>query len=96
MSKVDITISKKEILEYEKLKLISELTLINEKTKYFEKKYSCSFNEFENKFSGDQKEKFEEWDDYIEWKAYFKKQEELEQKREQFKNVQDIRITEDS
>lgn len=35
----------------------------------FERKYNMSLNEFEKHFETAEKEVFEEWDDYIEWKA---------------------------
>ena len=46
-------------------------TLTKEKLELFEKKYKCTFKEFEKKVkSGEGQENFEKWDDYIEWKAY--------------------------
>jgi len=42
--------------------------IINE----FEKKYSLAFEDFEKQIKSAIKEDFEKWDDYIEWKAYFK------------------------
>ena len=35
----------------------------------FERKYNMSFNAFEQHVETAEKEVFEEWDDYIEWKA---------------------------
>ncbi|AIY89242.1 hypothetical protein [Geoglobus acetivorans] len=64
-----LTVSSDEIKEYERLKIISPLTPIKEKIKFFEKKYGCTFEEFERKLR-EKEENFEEWDDYIEWKAY--------------------------
>lgn len=46
---MDIVVSKDEIKEYEKLKVISETTLTKEKLKSFEKKYGCTFKQFERK-----------------------------------------------
>ena len=43
---MDIIISKEEIKEYEKLKVISQLTLVKEKIKLFESKYGCSLDRF--------------------------------------------------
>lgn len=40
--------------------------------KGFEKKYGVLFEDFENQIKTAVKEDFEKWDDYIEWKAYYK------------------------
>ena len=67
---MDIVVSKDEIKEYEKLKVIAETTLTKEKLKLFENKYQSTFKKFEKKVKGGEgQENFEEWDDYIEWKA---------------------------
>lgn len=39
--------------------------------KEFEKKYSQTFEDYEQTLKAAEKEDFEKWDDYIEWKAYF-------------------------
>ncbi|MFQ6056657.1 MAG: hypothetical protein ACE5J3_11825 [Methanosarcinales archaeon] len=38
--------------------------------KKFSDKYNTTFKEFEKKIENSIEENFEEWDDYIEWKAY--------------------------
>ena len=38
----------------------------------FEKKYGMLFEDFDKQIKSGVKEDFEKWDDYIEWKAYFK------------------------
>jgi hypothetical protein len=38
----------------------------------FEKKYGITFEDFEKQIESSDKEEFEKWDDYIEWKAYYK------------------------
>ena len=43
---MDIIISKEEIKEYEKLKVILQLTLVKERIKLFESKYGCSLDIF--------------------------------------------------
>lgn len=68
-SDLGITVSGEEIKEYEKLKIISQLTPIKEKIRFFENKYGCSLEDFERSLK-EKEESFEEWDDYIEWKAY--------------------------
>ena len=53
-----------------------ELHIVKEKIALFEKKYGKSFKEFEREVF--EKENFEKWDDYLEWKAYVKTLEDLE------------------
>ncbi len=89
---MELLISKEDLIEYEKLKIISKIAPIKEKIKFFEKKYKCSFEEFEKKISEKNKEKFEEWDDYIEWKAYVESLKDLEGKLKEVENVGNIRI----
>jgi len=88
---MDIIISKDEIIEYEKLKVISEITLTKEKMTLFEKKYGCSIDEFRKKME-DSDESFEEWDDYIEWKANFELLKDLENKLIELDNAKNIKI----
>ena len=38
----------------------------------FETKYDITFENFEQQLNSAEKEDFTKWDDYIEWKAYFK------------------------
>jgi len=88
---MSIVVSSDEIKEYEELKIISQLTPIREKIKFFEKKYDCSFDEFERKLK-EKEEKFEEWDDYIEWKAYIESLRDLERKLKEIRDAKDIRV----
>ncbi len=88
---MEITVSSDEIKEYEKLKIISQLTPVKEKIRYFEKKYGCSFEEFEKRLK-ERDENFEEWDDYIEWKAYVKSLKNLEQRLREINDAKDLRI----
>ena len=87
-----IEISRKEIKEYEKLKIISELTMIREKNRLFEKMYECSLDEFKQRFAN-KDENFDEWDDFIEWTAYKESERNLIEKLEEIENAQDINIT---
>jgi hypothetical protein len=88
---MDIVISKDEIIEYKKLTVISEITLTKEKTTLFEKKYGCSIDEFRKRME-ESNEKFEEWDDYIEWKANVELLKDLENKLIELDNAKNIRI----
>ena len=86
-----IEISKKEIKEYEKLKIISELSMIREKNKLFKRKYECSLDDFKQKIAG-WDENFKEWDDFIEWTAYNESEKNLIEKLDEIENVRDINI----
>ncbi len=65
------------INQIKKIIRLYELHIIKEKLSLFEKKYGKSFKEFEKEVK--EKEDFEKWDDYLEWKAYFKAYEDLSQ-----------------
>ncbi len=88
---MDIKISKKELMEYTKLKLLSEITLTKEKLNLFENKYDCTLEEFRARIE-DSEEKFKEWDDYIEWKAYSDRLQDLKKKLNELDNAKDIKI----
>ncbi len=76
VSSMNFEVHEKKIKQYKKLKIIGDIVPINEHIKLFEKKYGLSFAEFEKKVASE-KEDYEKWDDYIEWKAYQAKIEEL-------------------
>ncbi|MHA1973670.1 MAG: hypothetical protein ACTSW1_11785 [Candidatus Hodarchaeales archaeon] len=95
MSKMNISISKDEIKEYERLKIISEISLIKQRIQLLESKYNLTFEDFEKKVKNNKDEDFKEWDDYIEWKAYNQKKIDLKRRMDQISNVQDITITKD-
>ncbi|RLG58514.1 MAG: hypothetical protein DRN95_04210 [Candidatus Hydrothermarchaeota archaeon] len=88
---MSMIISMEEIKEFEKLKILSHITIVKEKIKLFENKYKCKFENFENKVKKE-KEEFEKWDDYIEWKAYVDTLRYLERKLRDVDNAKDIRI----
>ncbi len=81
-----------DIKEYKKLKLISEMIPIRERIRLFENKYNLSFENFEKKIK-QQQEDFKLWDDYIEWKAYQNKFNEIKETINKLKNDKDITIT---
>lgn len=87
----EVVITKDGIIMYEKLKLISELAPIRERIAEFKRKYGVSFEEFEKQLR-EKEENFEAWGDYIEWKAYVRKLEELQKKLKEIKNAQRVRI----
>ena len=88
---MSIKISKDEIKEYEKLKILSQLTLLKEKISLFEKKYSASLDTFIKSMTA-RNEDFEEWDDYIEWKATTKALEDLNNLLAEIENAEDIQL----
>jgi len=90
---MSITVSKDEIKRYLKISILSEMTLTKEKIKTFEKKYGCTFEEFEETIKSSDKEVFEQWDEYIEWKAYIESLNELERKMRAIENAKDIKIS---
>ena len=86
-----IEISKKEILEYEKLKLLSQITITQEKIDLYRNKYQKNLEQFEQNINSEQ-ENFTKYDDLIEWKAYVKSLKTLKKKLEELSNAKDIRI----
>lgn len=64
-----------DLREFETLAMLYEKHVVEEKLRLFEKKYGKSFKEFEEEVK--EKEDFEKWDDYMEWKAYLKSHEDI-------------------
>mgnify|MGYP001098178612 CR=1 FL=1 len=89
---MSLSVSKDEVKGFEKLKAISQIAPIKERIRFFERKYSCTLEEFKAKLKGD-KEDFEKWDDYIEWNAYVESLKDLESKMRAIEDAQDVRIT---
>jgi len=54
------------------ISLIYEINKAKDKIALFECKYSLDFLLFEEEMKKSSKEDFERWDDYMEWKAYYK------------------------
>ncbi len=77
-----------EIKLYQKLKLLGDIAPIKEHIKLFENKYNMKFAEFEKTIINN-KESFEKWDDYIEWKAY---QHKLDDLNKQYAGVEHERV----
>jgi hypothetical protein len=89
---MSIRVSKDEVRVFEKLKAISQIAPIKERIRFFEGKYGCTLGEFEATIERE-KEDFERWDDYIEWKAYAESLKDLESKMRDIAHAQDVRIT---
>ncbi|MCY3414323.1 MAG: hypothetical protein INQ03_21940 [Candidatus Heimdallarchaeota archaeon] len=79
-------VNKIEYIEFQRYKLISELSLLNDRISLFEKKYKMTLEEFENKVQKG-KEELEKWDDLIEWKAYVASFQDVKIKLEKLKDV---------
>jgi len=86
-----IAVTKDELLEFEKLKIISQLTPAKEKIRLFESNYKCPFEQFENKMK-EETEDFEKSDDYIEWKAYIETFKDLTTKLKEIDDATDIKV----
>ncbi len=71
-----LTISREQIQNMIRLELLAQQREIAEQIAAFEKKYHCTFNEFEKNLNVES-ENFEHWDDYMEWKAAMKVQAKL-------------------
>ncbi|MCX6579833.1 MAG: hypothetical protein NT166_06575 [Candidatus Aminicenantes bacterium] len=73
-------VMKEEIDDFLRMKFFTELTLIKEKLSLFEKKYKSDFPHFETTVKSAEEENFEHWDDYMEWKAFHYKYNELHER----------------
>jgi hypothetical protein len=87
----EVIVSKRDILLHEKLRILSEIAPIKEKLRLFEEKYGMTLEEFERRLKSSE-ESFEEWDDYIEWRAYMNKLKELESRLKEIENAKRIRV----
>ena len=73
------TVSKHEVAELLKLDVMARLREAKEKESLFEHTHQQSFEAFEQTVLQGE-EDFEQWDDYVEWKAYRSVRRDLEQK----------------
>ena len=67
-----VVIDKEKVKDMYYANLMYEHHRVTEKIRLFEKKYGVSFGEFEKSLKDSEKEDFEKWDDYMEWKGYEK------------------------
>jgi len=86
-----IELSQNKAKDYLKAEILYGLNLTKEKLKLFEKKYGKSLEEFEAQLKNE-KENFEKWDDYIEWKSYKKNMDNIEKRLIDIEN-ENIKIT---
>jgi hypothetical protein len=73
-------IPKTQVQEFLAVDLLAQMHTYKGKISSLEKKYKCSFKEFEKKIKRSKKEVFEEWDDYIDWKGFTRVLENLDKK----------------
>ena len=79
-------IPKSEVAQFLTFDTLAKLHKYSNKLKLFEKKYKSTYKQFEKKVKNSKKESFEEWDDYIEWKAFYHLNENLNLKLKDLKN----------
>ena len=86
-----VTISKASITKWLLLDIYSEMHIARDKIGLFKRKYKTTFADFEKKIKSE-KENFDQYDDYIEWKAYESALQYAEKKLSDIKNG-NIRIS---
>ena len=65
-----LVIEKQRVADWMLLSYHAEQRQLHDRIVIYENKYSQSFKEFEKNIKQKENESFDEWDDYIEWKAY--------------------------
>jgi len=65
-----LVIDKQRVADWMLLSYHAEQRQLHDRIVIYENKYSQSFNDFEKNIKQKENESFDEWDDYIEWKAY--------------------------
>jgi hypothetical protein len=75
-----ITVSKQEVGNWLLMEYMAARHTAQSRLRFFEQKYRQSWEDFDNKIKLSEKEDFDIWDDYIEWKAYVKTAKELSAK----------------
>ena len=73
------TVNKKHISELLLMEAYADLHKVKDRIRIFERKHNSNFETFE-KMIGSERENFENYDDYIEWKACLAQKKDLEQK----------------
>ncbi len=64
-----LTISKTELVAIVKQFYEKDLQTVLLKSYLFQQKYHCLFEQFEKQITEASEENFEQWDDYMQWKA---------------------------
>ncbi|RLD51486.1 MAG: hypothetical protein DRI94_05930 [Bacteroidetes bacterium] len=72
-----LTINKDSTLNFYSLNYLYEIHTVEEKLELLQKKYNKTFKEFETEILNMKQEDFKMWEDYLEWKSYFKTHKDL-------------------
>jgi accessory colonization factor AcfC len=86
-----IVVTVDDIKTFERLKLISQMAPVKERINSFERKHGCCLKAFEDRIAR-LPEDFEQWDDFIEWKAYADSLRDLESKLKKIEDATNFRI----
>ncbi|MBE2222914.1 MAG: hypothetical protein IAF02_15320 [Anaerolineae bacterium] len=81
-----ITIQKQHVANWLMAEYLANSHAVNEKIRLFERKYGQTCAEFSQAVKNSSAENFNQWDDYIEWKAYVKTAEDLALKIDEVKH----------
>ncbi len=81
-----LTINKQDVSNLLLLDYLSSLHTVTEKLRFLENKYQSSWDIFVTRLHANHEENMQQWDDYIEWKAYLKLAEELNNKIAEIKH----------
>ena len=65
-----LVIEKQRVADWMLLSYHAEQKQLHDRIVIYENKYNQSFKKFEKNIKQKENENFDEWDDYIEWKAY--------------------------
>lgn len=79
-------IPKSEISHFLTLDTLAKLNKYKRILKGYEEKYKCTFKQFEKRVKSGKEEAFEEWDDYVEWEAFYHFYDSLNEKLKDLKN----------
>lgn len=79
-------ITKNVVRDLVSTNVIYELHLVEDKISFFRKRYGTDFISFEKRIHNTSEENFEEWDDYMEWKAYENSYHQLKKEKEDLEN----------
>ena len=79
--------AKKEFVHFLLNEALMKVEYYRSLMKPFERKYAKTYSDFKKHIELSQQESFEEWDDLIEWEAYYRAHEEWVKKYEELKDV---------
>lgn len=65
-----ITIQKQSVINLLMVEYMADFHAVNDKLRFLERKYNQTWDVFSQAVESASEEDFEQWDDYIEWKAY--------------------------